>query len=541
MKRRFTIVSLLIFAFSSSILCGKDMLTIGLIQPPNVLNPLISRSQTTGFVGNFLFSYFVRYDPDLKLVPDLITQIPTRKNGGISPDGLTYTYHLRKNVRWQDGQPLTSADVKFTYHLIMNPEVKVASREGWEEIKQVLTPDATTVIFKLKKPYIHFAADIFLEEPVLPKHLLQEKLKNFSGLAFQQHPVGSGPYRLKEWKHGSHIILTANEAYYRKVPAIKKVILKFSPNQDVRFAQLKAGEIDAVEGLQEPLVKRASEMKDVRLYKTPGLVYQHLTFNLEAELIQHPEIRRAIALSVNREEISEKIYSGIWEPAYSEFLKSSPFYNPEMEKILAYDPGKAKELLTKAGWVDKNGDGIREKKGQKLEVQLTTSQGRNLWVMTGEILQQQFKKTGIGIKIKNCPASDLFNLRGASTILGEGQFQMVLYTWSGSTDPSILENLYSEEYLPPAGWNYARIQNKKLTQLLKQGAATWEPAKRRKIYHDISRIVAEELPLLPLLRATKVDVYPAGLQNFRPNPTQIGNSWNCYQWKLVDRKKPARK
>jgi len=509
---------------------APDRLVIGMTQEPNLLNPLISQMRSAGYVGNFLFSYFVRYDDRMNLIPDLITEVPTRQNGGISKDNLTYTYHLRKNARWHDGRPLTSADIRFTYELIMNPRVNIPSRQGWEKIKSLRTPDAHTVIFTLKEPYVNFVGDTFFEEPVLPKHLLQGKIKNFSALPYHQKPVGSGPYILEKWDHGSHIQLRANKNYYRTTPALKTIILKFIPSQQMMLVQLQTGEIDAAEGVTTTEVQTASKIKGIKIYQSPTLTYEHITFNLQAEVMKYPEIRKAVALAVNRDDISEKVYQSIWTPCYSPFLEESPYHKPGVRKALAYNPALAKKILEQNGWVDKNKDGVREKKREILRLQITSTSGRNLRVMTEEVIQQQLKKIGIDLTIKNYISSVLFNFKGDGGILEQGKFQMALFSWHSSPDPSILENLFSKNFLPNRGQNFARIHHNKLTSLLEKGAVTMNLPERTRIYHQVSDILVEELPILPLLRSVKVLAFPKALKNVKPNPTQIGTSWNCHEW-----------
>jgi peptide/nickel transport system substrate-binding protein len=150
-------------------------LVIGVQQEPERLCEILNATAINNAIGNLIFAKFVKYDDELRLIPDMIEGIPTVQNGGISGDHLTYTYHLRRGVTWHDGAPVTSADVEFTYEIIMDPKVNVESRDGWETIEAVETPDAHTVVFHLKRPYPDFVSEIFYDEPVLPKHVLEDQ------------------------------------------------------------------------------------------------------------------------------------------------------------------------------------------------------------------------------------------------------------------------------------------------------------------------------------------------------------------------------
>lgn len=156
-----------------------------------MLSEILNSMATNNMVCNLIFSKFVKYDYHFQLVPDLITVIPTVQNGGISPDHLVYTYHLRSGVRWHDGQPLTSRDVRFSFDVIMDPKVNVESREGWNTVAALDTPDDTTVVFRLKRPYPDFVGETFFDEPVLPEHILRESVgERFFAAPFHRAPIG---------------------------------------------------------------------------------------------------------------------------------------------------------------------------------------------------------------------------------------------------------------------------------------------------------------------------------------------------------------
>jgi len=267
MKKLAIFLAIFLLALSSQASGRQDTIVIGLGEEPDCLNPMISHFPSADFAGNFLFSYFVRYSPDGSLIPDLITEIPTLENGGISPDGLTCTYHLRTNAVWHDGTPLTSADIRFTYNLIVHSGFYAASRHGWDKIEGILTPSETTVIFKLREPYSLFVSEIFSEEPVLPAHLLQGATEDFESLPYQKYPVGSGPYILEEWKQGKHVVLTVNPDYFRSPPDVKTIVLKFIPDEQARQYLLEKGEIDAVDARALSRIKAGSAIEEL---ENPG-------------------------------------------------------------------------------------------------------------------------------------------------------------------------------------------------------------------------------------------------------------------------------
>jgi len=230
-------------------------LIIGMQQEPEILNEALNSMLSVVYVCNLIFSKFVKNDDRMELVPDLITEIPTVENGGISDDYLTYTYHLRRDARWHDGVPVTSKDVKFTYELMMNPDITVETRQGWDVIRRVETPDSYTVVFHLKEVYANFVGDCFYDESVLPEHILKDRVgPGFRSARFNREPVGSGPFKFVEWVPGSHMVLEANRDYYGEGPYLDRIVIKFIPDGNALLMQLRAGEIMAVDNAPDAVL-----------------------------------------------------------------------------------------------------------------------------------------------------------------------------------------------------------------------------------------------------------------------------------------------
>ncbi|MDD3643313.1 MAG: ABC transporter substrate-binding protein, partial [Candidatus Krumholzibacteria bacterium] len=175
-------------------------------QEPEILCEAVNSMVAVVYAGNLIFSKFVRHDDAMELVPDLIVEIPTAENGGISPDHLSYTYRLRPEARWHDGEPVTSRDIEFTWRVMMHPDINVETRQGWDVVERVETPDPHTVIFDLRETYANFVGDCFYDESVLPAHLLEGALgPDFQAHPYHTAPVGSGPFVFGEWVSGSHL------------------------------------------------------------------------------------------------------------------------------------------------------------------------------------------------------------------------------------------------------------------------------------------------------------------------------------------------
>jgi peptide/nickel transport system substrate-binding protein len=508
-------------------------LVIGMQQEPEILNEAVNSMVASVYVCNLIFSKFVKYDDSMELVPDLIEEIPTVENGGVSSDYLTYTYHIRRNARWHDGVPVSSYDAKFSYEVMMHPDVNVETRQGWDIVDRVDTPDSHTVVFHLREVYANFVGDCFYDESVLPEHLLRSALgPGFQNAEFHRHPVGSGPFVFKEWKSGSHVIVRANQDYYGPGPWLDEIVIKFIPDGNALVVQLETGEIDAADNAPNTSLGVVERTRGVRVFRNPALFNEHLDFNCEHPILRDRRVRRALALATDRVEISEKIYDGVWLPAYGDDHPRSPYYAAVVETLNAFDPARAAKLLAKAGWLDRDGDGIREKNGAPLKLSISTTTGNLNRERTEMVLKEQYRRIGVDLGVTNYTPSELYASYDERGILRRGAYDIALYAVLTPPDPSTKDGSYSSAFVPPKGQNFTRIRHEGLTRLLAAGSRTVLFAERKKIYDQVAVILAEEAPMVPLLWVTQLDCVPETLMNYRPNPTQSGDTWNANEWWL---------
>lgn len=509
-------------------------LVIGIQQEPERLSDILNSTAATHLVCNLVFSKFVKYDDHLNLVPDVIEDVPTRENGGISSDQLTYTYRLRPDVFWHDGERLTSADVAFTVGLIKDPDVPVETREGWDVIESVETPDERTVVFHLKTPYPDFVAETFLDESVLPQHLLSSlDPREFHLADFHRAPVGSGPFVFEEWVPGSHVTVRRNEAYYADGPSLDKIVFKFVPDENALLVQLKTGEIDLYDNANLTFVDPARRIPGIEIYRTPAMMYEHLDLNTTNPTLADRRVRKAIGLATNKQEIVDKVYGGWAQVAPLDEYPSSIYFNPTAALNARYDPVAARRLLHESGWIDTNGDGILEKGGRDLVLNITATAGNPDREKTEILLQRQYRDVGIDLRIRNENATVLYGSFEDHGILKNGKFDIAMYAWLSSPEPATKRALYGSDNIPPQGQNHPRIVHEQLTQLLDRAATETDAQTRIKLYHLASDILVEEAPVIPLFWYTTVDLCTTRLQNYKPNPTQSGDTWNANEWVLA--------
>ncbi|UCG52195.1 MAG: peptide ABC transporter substrate-binding protein [Candidatus Latescibacterota bacterium] len=507
--------------------------TIGVQQEPEKLSEILSATAINNLVCNLIFSKFVKYDDQLRLVPDIIETIPTVQNGGISEDYLTYTYKLRQDARWHDGKPVTAEDVKFTFGVIMDPRVNVESREGWDAVGSVETPDSKTVVFRLKHTFPDFVSETFFDESVLPKHLLSgETGEKFNTSPFHREPVGSGPFKFKEWVPGSHLTVTRSNTYYGDGPYLDEVVFKFIPSENTLLVQLKTGEIDLYDNADVSFLDQLKTIPGVAVHMTPTMMYEHLDLNMENEILRDRRVRQALSLATDKEAIAKIVYNGLVHVAPLDEYPSSKYYNSDVAAALEFNQLRARQLLRDAGWVDEDGDGILEKNGRDLTLTICTTAGRINREQTELVLKNQYREVGIDLKIKNYNSTVLYGSYEENGILKRGEFDLALYAWLSSPEPATKEDLYSSRTVPPNGQNHSRIQHAELTELLALGSNEIDEERRIRIYHDIAEILVEEVPVIPLFWYTAVDACTGRLKNYRPNPTQSADTWNANTWYL---------
>jgi peptide/nickel transport system substrate-binding protein len=507
---------------------------IGVQQEPELLSEILNSMATNNMVCNLVFSKFVKYDDEFRLIPDLITEIPTVENGGVSADYRTYTYHLRADARWHDGAPVTSLDARFTYDVIMDPKVNVESREGWDVVESVETPDEHTIVFRLKRPYPDFVSETFYDESVLPKHLLENSRgERFHSAGFHRAPVGSGPFKFESWTPGSHLSLVANPDYYGEGPYLDRIIFKFVPTENALLMQLKTGEIDLFDNANINFIGQLEATPGIRVYRTPMLMYEHLDFNTEHPVLRDRRVRRALSYATNKQEIADRIYNGLVKVAALDEFDASPYYSAPAAAGATCDRVKARRLLLEAGWKDTDGDGLVDRNGQPLRLTIAASAGQPNRERTELVLRDQWREVGVDLQIDNFGPTVLYGTYEDGGILKRGKFDVAMYAWLSSPAPSRREALYASTSIPPYGQNHPRFVHEELTRLLEQGSSEADAAAREQIYHRVQEILVEEAPVVPLFWYTAIDPVTTRLVNFRPNATQSADTWNSAQWYLA--------
>jgi peptide/nickel transport system substrate-binding protein len=461
--------------------------------------------------------------PEYKALPRLATHWETK-------DRKTWRFYLHKDAKFHDGKPLTAHDVKFTMTYLAKsiPSFDAPDRQ----CDSITVIDDHTIEFTLaatlggKYPPVHWM-------PILPKHIWEAHKEDFTAYE-NKEAIGSGPYKLKEFKGKQYVWFEANKEYWGKVPAVDELVFKSYGGQEALNLALKKGEVDVMGyfGIQAVNIPEFKNDKNVKIIVSDGIALTWLTFNLHKKSpIQDLAVRKAIMHATNLDKIIALVYQGHAKKVDSFIYPELPDYNPNLPKY-DYSPEKANQILEKAGYVDKDKDGIRNdpKTGENIKLDLITGSDWIDMVKIANLLTEQLKGIGIQVAVQSmdldtyysfvyAPAEDKWDF----AIGGEepGPYADWIWELSRSIDGG------------GEGWNQSYYNNPKFDVLLNKHAAETDMAKRKEISFAMQQMISEELPYGVILRPDIID--PIRIDKFDGYvPTMGGVICWINPWTLLD-------
>jgi peptide/nickel transport system substrate-binding protein len=508
----------------------RSTIVIGVRSEPTSLNPLLLQGEDSATIGPLLFSYLLTVDPHGALIPDVATRVPSTANGDISPDGRTIVYHLRHNVRWQDGQPLTAADVVYTYEAIENPKINVPSRsEGYNIVTSVRALDRFTVRVTLRRrdaPILRSFLAPDQNYPILPQHILAAESDINHG-AFNTAPIGSGPYRFDRWVHGDYLRFTSNPLYFRGQPRIAVIETKIEPNFQGIITQLMTHEIDAafIPTANFPLQDRQIPGMSQSISTGGGAAL--LLFNLQAPAVNDVDVRRAISEAIDFPRVVPEATLGAQtnDNAGRGFYGSS--FDPHIQQP-RYDVAGAQKLLDATGW-QLDADGKRRRNGTPLTLNYVygtdSPQGANV----GLLIQSDLRRVGIQMTLRPYQVDVYVAPAAAGGPLFAGKFQLATLDVEMPTDPAT-DWLFGCDQFPPNGFNLSRFCDAQTNLANTASIATYDNAARAHYSAIVQQRVATQLPLIPLWEHRIAAVHIPSLHGVDPSPDSV--LWNVGSWYL---------
>jgi peptide/nickel transport system substrate-binding protein len=455
---------------------------------PTSLDPRIGVDAQSEHIGSLIFDSLVHKNEHFNLEPWLATSWDT-------PDPVTYRFHLRTNVRFQNGQPLTSADVKYTLDSMRNGTVITAKAQALARIDRVDAPDAATVVIHLKQPDAALLWN--LSEGAIGIVPLG------SGRDFAFHPIGSGPFRFVSQLQDDEVILERNESSWQPRPAIARIRFAVVPDAITRALELEKGSADVcINCMTADMVSALAKRPNLQVEDGPGTNLNYITFNAQDSVLRDVRVRQAIAYAMNRPLIVQSLWRGRARLAESLLPPQHWAWTGDVQQY-PYDPAKANALLDAGGW-KRGKDGVRF----HLAMKTSTDETSRLLAM---ILQQQLRDVGIALEVRSFEFATFFS------DISKGAFQMYTLRWLGQEDPDTFRYAYDSQMFPPHGANRGRYVNAALDALIREAGASGDQAQRRADYVKVQQILAEDLPSINLWYLDAVLVHTRRLGNIRPS------------------------
>ncbi|HEY7987466.1 MAG TPA: peptide-binding protein [Methylophilaceae bacterium] len=491
-----------------------------MIAEPSGLIPMVAAESASSAIASHIFNSLLRYDKNLELEGELA------KSWDISKDQKTITFHFKPDLKWADGKPLTSADALFTWQLVTDEKTRTPYASDFKLVTKAEAPDPLTFRVTYAQPYAP-ALDSWAGLQIMPQHIL--KGQDINTTAFARNPIGSNYYRLGEWKNGESIVLSANPLSTQGVPKIDKLITRIIPDPAAQFLELMADNIDVMnlDPIQySRIVPSRPELKQkIALYKELGNGYTYLGFNLKHAPFNDKRVRQAINYAIDKQELIDGVLLGLGEPIASPYKPGTRWVNPQL-KPYPYDPEKAKQLLAEAGYKDHNSDGILVKDGKPLAFEILLNQNKQR-ATSAVLIQRRLKEVGIDIKIRQLEwASFLGRIKTSD-------FDAVILGWSLSLDPDQFSIWHSSQN-HPGQFNFINYNNPQVDKLLEQGRLELDPDKRMKIYHEFSRLLLEDSPIVYLFEGYGLPAIHKRIRGIDNPAPPAGIGWNSQDWYIPE-------
>lgn len=534
--------------------CGGEAavpgtLTVAEDQAPPILNVMLAQGATA--VGQRVVANvqqnLLTADDRGRYVPQLAMRVPSADDVRTGP--LRVTYRLRAGARWSDGRPVTAADAVFTWRVMTAPRNQVASRAGWERIASI-RPGVTatgarcaprrcfTVRFRGDYAPWREVFSVSGGAYLLPRHALRGR--DFNTVWNRRGPLGSGPYTVERFTPGESAVLRRDPGYWGEPTGpgspIERIVFRFLDSPGGALTALDAGEADLVSPPPDPdLLARAHGIDGVTVTSVPSVFWELLLVNAGDGRLADVRVRRALAHAVDRGEVARRLLGADVPVLQSPLRPFQPGHLPVFGRY-AYDPARAAALLEAAGW-RRDGSGVFARDGRRLELTVATPAGNELRRRTVRLLAARARAAGVVLRYRPEPPDRLYG-----RTLPRGDFDLALLAYGGSLDPSLTGTFASAQIPSEAnggtGQNYGRWRNARADALMRRSDAAVAPARRGRLLGALQRVVAEDVPVIPLYQQPNTAAHVAALTGVRVNPTQVELFWNSARWRLGGRGAP---
>jgi peptide/nickel transport system substrate-binding protein len=451
-------------------------LTVAVDSDPGTLNPVLRRTALAGSILGEINDGLIEMNPLLEFEPGLA------KRWTWSDDGLEVTYHLRSDVEWSDGERFSSRDVLETWRLFTNDEVPTPWRSNFAQIENVTAPDDTTVVFRFTERSLEnlFNSGFSL----LPAHVLDElDPSRIEQWDINRRPLSMGPYMVTDWRTNDRLILARNPRYSGPPALLDQIVFKVVPEEATRLLQLEIGEADMIESVPVKDITRLRENPDIRLVDMGPRYMGYLVYNLDRPGLDDARVRNAISYAIDRRAFVEGLLFGFARLIANPITPIVAWaYNDDL-KPHQRDPDRARALLGEAGWVDTDGDGIVDKDGVPLRVEIKTRTGDLVRENGVLVIQSNLRDVGIDVQPR---------MLELSTVLGQvqqGDFDIYMGQVSGRLSPD-LTNLFGTG----GGYNWGGYSNATVDRLMAEARGAVDRETAARLWRQVQEILYAEQP-----------------------------------------------
>lgn len=506
-------------------------LRVTITEEPKNLNPLLATTTNDIFVDRLMFEPLLTADPHGNPLPMLAQRVPTTGNGGISRDGLTIVYRLRRDVAWSDGVSVTSRDVRWSWRALVDPSNNVISRHGYDDVRSIDTPDPYTVIVHLKHRFAPFVNTFFAESDqpydVVPAHVL-DRYPNINQIPFNADPsVSDGPFRFASWQRGDRIELTRNPRFFRGTPGLSRAIVQIVPDENTAITLLRTHAIDYAFQPSIDTYPMLRSVPDSRIVFVNMNAYEGLEFNLTHAVVADSRVRVAIAHAIDKAGLVNRLTFGRDKVATEDIPDWMWAFDPQV-KSYSYDVPAAKRLLQQAGYAI-GADGIARKAGRPLEMLLVTDTASATHRDESLMLQQALHAIGIQVNVKYYPVAQMYTTASLGGIMQSGKFDIMLVPWVSGIDPDD-SSQFTCANASPNGYNAAHYCNADMEAAQRDALSTNDQALRATAYGRVQRLLARDNPVIFFWWNRQQEAISDDFKGFDPNPAV--ESWNAWQWRI---------
>jgi peptide/nickel transport system substrate-binding protein len=487
--RIFMVFSVLCFLPACSAKPDPDTLVMVIENSPTNLDPRIGLDAQSERIDELLFDDLCTRDDHLNVQPGLAERWET-------PDPLTYLFHLRRGVKFHDGRPLTSRDVKWTFDSLLQGKIRSTKAAAYRPVDHIDAPDDFTVVFHLKEPFATLLWNVSDGAiGIVPYG---------SGDEISRHPVGSGAFRFVSAEPDKEVIIERNDAYWGPKARLNRVRFAVTPDATTRALELRKGSADiAVSSLTGDMVLALEREPNLEILHAPGTVLGYLAFNTREPVLKDERVRQAMAYALDRATIIHYLLRDFARPAYSLLPPESWAYNGDVPRY-EYNPDRARQLLDQAGY--------RAVNGVRFHLTMKTSTDESPRLVAA-VLQQQLREVGIALDIRT------FEFATFLSDVVRGNYQLHTLRWvGGNEDPDMFEYVFHSSKFSPNGGNRTYYANPRMDALIDQARGEADQGARKQIYAEIQRILADDLPYIELWYFDNVMVHTRRVRNLTLNP-----------------------